>query len=74
MELHVAGMRAGGDGYWHDAHQVMPPDEIFDLVERYAGGLPALRAVTFEHDAAASADDFLAGLERLRSIIPANDN
>ncbi|MGB0631622.1 MAG: DUF692 family multinuclear iron-containing protein [Alphaproteobacteria bacterium] len=74
VELHIAGMRRGGDGYWHDAHQMMPPDEIFDLVESFVSELPALQAVTFEHKAGAPAADFLGGLERLRAFIPANDN
>ena len=34
VELHVAGMRDGSDGYWHDAHQQMPPDDVLSLVAR----------------------------------------
>lgn len=73
VELHIAGMREGGDGYWHDAHQAMPPDEVFGLVEGFVADLPALEAVTFEHKADAPAGDFISGLERLRAFIPAND-
>ena len=74
VELHIAGMRKGSDGYWHDAHQAMPPDEIFDLVEEFVADLPAVEAVTFEHKADADAEDFITGLERLRSFMPANDD
>ena len=73
IELHIAGMRQGSDGFWHDAHQLSPADEIFDMVEAFARRLPALRAVTFEHHGSAPEADFYAGLERLRRFIPAND-
>lgn len=73
IELHIAGMRQGSDGFWHDSHQFAPPDEIFRLVETLVGDLPAVRAVTYEHRADAPEADFFAGLERLRHFIPAND-
>lgn len=73
IELHIAGMRQGNDGYWHDSHQFMPPDEIFEMVESLVTDLPALRAVTFEHQGDAPEEEFLAGLQRLRRFIPAND-
>lgn len=73
IELHIAGMRQGSDGYWHDSHQFMPPDEIFDLVEMLVTDLPALRAVTFEHRGDAAEADFYAGLERMRRYVSAND-
>ena len=74
LELHIAGMRKGTDGYWHDAHQMMPPDEIFDLIAQFAADLPALEAVTFEHNPGAPVSDFILGLKRLRASLPANDN
>lgn len=72
VELHIAGMRQGSDGYWHDSHQFLPPDEIFRLVQTLIADLPCLRAVTFEHRGDASQDEFFAGLQRLRRSIPAN--
>ncbi len=71
VELHIAGMRQGGDGFWHDSHPTMPPDEIFDMVEGYAKSLPNLRAVTLEHHASGQEADFYMALERLRRFIPA---
>jgi uncharacterized protein len=73
VELHIAGMRQGNDGFWHDAHQASPPDEIFVRIEDFVRDLPALQAVTFEHRGDAPEAEFYAGLERLRRIIPAND-
>lgn len=73
IELHIAGMRQGSDGFWHDAHQELPLDEIYDLVAEFSVNLPALRAVTFEHRGDAPEAEFYAGLERLRDILPAND-
>lgn len=73
VELHIAGMRQGKDGFWHDAHQSPPPDEIFGLIEDFVRELPALRAVTFEHRGDAPEQEFYDGLERLRHFIPAND-
>lgn len=70
IELHIAGMRPGSDNFWHDAHQLMPPDEIFDLTADLVGDLPALEAVTFEHRGDAPEEDFYAGLDRLRRFIP----
>lgn len=73
VELHIAGLRQGSDGFWHDAHQAAPPDEIFDLIEAFTRDLPALRAVTFEHRGDAPEQEFYGGLERLRQIVLAND-
>jgi len=73
VELHIAGMRQGSDGVWHDAHQFLPPDEIFDLVESFVADMPGLKAVTYEHQSDGPEDDFYAGLQRLRKFIPTND-
>lgn len=73
VELHIAGMRQGSDGFWHDAHQILPSDDIYDLVKNFARNLPSLRAVTFEHRGDGPEEEFYAGLERLRHILPAND-
>jgi uncharacterized protein (UPF0276 family) len=72
VELHVAGMRLGSDKrHWHDAHHLLPPDEVIDHVVALAHALPNVRAVTFEHDAAASEQDFIGTLERLaRGLAP----
>ena len=73
IELHIAGMRQGSDGFWHDSHGFLPPDEAFDLVEELVADLPSLRAVTYEHLADAPEEDFYKGLERLRRTVPIND-
>lgn len=73
VELHIAGMRQGKDGFWHDAHQATPADDIYDMIEGFVADLPALRAVTYEHRGDAPEAEFYAGLERLRRFIPAND-
>lgn len=69
VELHVAGMRLGRDGYWHDAHQVEPSDNIIDLSGRLARELPNLRAVTLEHHAASEEDAFFSALRRLNAAM-----
>jgi len=66
IELHVAGMRLGSDKrHWHDAHHLLPPDEVIDQVVALAHALPNVRAVTFEHHVTGSEDDFIGTLERL---------
>ena len=74
IELHIAGMRQGSDGFWHDSHGFLPPDEIFDLIQELVADLPSLRAVTYEHLADAPEEDFYQGLERLRRTVPANEH
>ena len=69
VELHVAGMRLGSDGFWHDSHHDTPSDSVLAHVARLVGGLPALRAVTFEHHAKAGEPEFLATLDHLNSIL-----
>lgn len=69
VELHIAGMREGSDGYWHDAHQLEPEDDIVAMVGRFAHDFPKLRAVTFEHHAAAPEDAFFASLERINAVM-----
>lgn len=66
VELHVAGMRQGSDGkFWHDAHDLPPPDEVISIARSLAKTLPALEAVTFEHFGAAPAEDFFGTLQIL---------
>ncbi len=68
VELHVAGMRMGSEGtFWHDAHQLVPPDDVLALLARLVPRFPALRAVTLEHHAAAPEDEFYTALERVRA-------
>ena len=69
VELHVAGMREGSDGYWHDHHQFLPPAEVLALTGRLARDLPALEAVTFEHHASASEEDFHEGLAGIAEVL-----
>ena len=69
VELHIAGMRQGSDGYWHDAHQLEPEDDIVSMVGGFAHDLPNLRAVTFEHHANAAEEAFFATLERLNAVM-----
>ncbi len=70
VELHVAGMRLGSDDrHWHDAHYLLPSDEVYDLTERLVNELPNLRAVTFEHQSDGPEDEFVQALERLGAIM-----
>lgn len=72
VELHVAGMRCGSDGrFWHDAHDVVPSREILDITETLVRDLPALEAVTFEHNPTAPEDDFFQCLEDINRVIGA---
>lgn len=73
VELHVAGMRLGSDDCWHDAHHLVPSEQIFEFVDRLAGELPALKAVTLEHQADAPETDFIRCLQRLSGIIGRNE-
>lgn len=70
VELHVAGMRQGSDRrFWHDAHEVPPSEEVLEITVHLAKTLPALRAITFEHHAAAPEGDFFRSLERLNEAL-----
>lgn len=69
VELHVAGMRQGSDGFWHDSHRDLPNDDVLSWTERLVGELPGLRAVTFEHHAESAEDAFFAGLETLDRLV-----
>ncbi len=69
VELHVAGMREGSDGFWHDSHRDLANDDVLGWTERLVGELPGLRAVTFEHHADSAADAFFTGLETLDRLM-----
>lgn len=69
VELHVAGMRQGADGYWHDYHQALPNDDVLAMTKRLVAELPALEAVTFEHHATAPEDEFFEGLGQIGAIV-----
>ena len=70
VELHIAGMRCGADGrVWHDAHDLPPSEEVLAITCRLAEALPALRAVTFEHNPSAPEDAFLRCLERINETM-----
>lgn len=70
VELHIAGMRCGSDGrFWHDAHDLPPSEEVIEITAGLVADLPALKAVTFEHNPAAPDTDFLRCLERLNGAM-----
>ena len=69
IELHVAGMRQGSDGFWHDSHHDLPNDDVLGWTERLVGELTGLRAVTFEHHADTPVDAFYSGLESIDRLI-----
>lgn len=69
VELHVAGMRVDSSGVWHDAHEVPPCDEVLALTNQLVNRLPAVQAVTFEHNAAASEEDFFCCLHDLHRAV-----
>jgi uncharacterized protein (UPF0276 family) len=70
VELHVAGMRLGAeDNHWHDAHFVIPNDEVMGLTADLVSTLPNLRAVTFEHQADGPEKDFHQTLEKLNTLM-----
>lgn len=66
-ELHIAGIRSGGDGaFWHDAHYMEPDAAVWPMLRCLAKACPNLSAVTFEYDAKAPLPPFLATLRRIR--------
>lgn len=69
VELHVAGMRQGSDGFWHDAHDLPPNEEVFAITADLVRSLPALETVTFEHNPAAPEEDFFGCLAELNPVI-----
>ena len=69
VELHVAGMRQGSDGFWHDAHELPPNDDVLAMTARLVHTLPALEAVTFEHNPAAAEEDFFRCLEDIHRVV-----
>jgi uncharacterized protein len=70
VELHVAGMRLGAeDQTWHDAHFLLPDDEVLEFTADLVATLPNLQAVTFEHQADGPEDDFHQTLEKLNTVI-----
>tara|TARA_Y100001936_G_scaffold234330_1_gene261278 strand:+ start:4586 stop:5410 length:825 start_codon:yes stop_codon:yes gene_type:complete len=66
VELHIAGMRLGSDKrFWHDAHDLLPNEEVVSMVVKLVEELPALEALTFEHNPTAPEDDFFKFLEEM---------
>ena len=71
VELHVAGMRLGSDGFWHDSHQDQPNQSVLDYTARLVADLPALRVVTFEHSPQADDGAFFETLDALNAVMGA---
>lgn len=72
VELHVAGIRSSKNGrWWHDSHDRIPEQTVLDFVARLVKALPALEAVTFEHDPTSPEEDFVTTLEALRPLVAA---
>jgi uncharacterized protein len=70
VELHVAGMRKSRDArFWHDAHGLVPGDDVVRFAGELARAYPNLKAVTLEHSADAPEADFFASLDRLRAVL-----
>ena len=69
VELHVAGMRQGSDGFWHDAHDLPPNDEVLAITAGLVRDLPALETVTFEHNSSAPEEEFFRCLQALNPVV-----
>ncbi len=70
VELHVAGMRQGSDGrFWHDAHERAPNEDVLYWAGRLVRTLPALKAVTFEHNPSAPEADFFRCLDQVNHAV-----
>lgn len=70
VELHIAGMRLGSDQrFWHDAHELLPDDEVLSISSTLIEDLPAVEAITFEHSPAAAEEDFFQGLEQINQLV-----
>lgn len=68
IELHVAGIRPSSCGrYWHDSHDRVPEKAVLEFTTHLIRTLPALQAVTFEHDDGAPEADLFRTLESLRA-------
>lgn len=71
IELHIAGIRPSNSGrWWHDSHDRVPEDAVVAFTKTLVDELPALEAVTFEHDPTAPEEDFVATLRMLREVVP----
>jgi len=70
VELHIAGMRLGSDQrFWHDAHDLLPDDEVLSITSNLIEDLPAVEAITFEHSPGATEEDFFCGLEQINELV-----
>jgi uncharacterized protein (UPF0276 family) len=70
IELHVAGMRPSNGGrFWHDSHGSRLHDDVLVMLGAILRRFSGVRAITFEHSMEGSAEDFLAGLEQVRSVV-----
>lgn len=69
VELHVAGMREDSKGFWHDAHELPPGQDILALTATLARDLPALEAVTLEHHPAAAEEEFFRCLDDVHRAV-----
>lgn len=70
VELHIAGIRPSSAGrWWHDCHDVVPPDDLMDFAINLLRDLPKVRAITFEHSEGAPETDFMQTLARLKEAV-----
>lgn len=72
VELHVAGMREDSEGFWHDAHDLPPNEEVLAITADLIHTLPALETVTFEHNPSAPEEEFFSCLHDLIPVVGAS--
>ncbi|HMJ11775.1 MAG TPA: DUF692 family protein [Polyangiaceae bacterium] len=72
VELHITGLGRHRDGrHYHDFHGGPVDALAWELLEWTLARAPNLKAITLEHDASVSDDDYCADLERLSRVAAA---
>ena len=70
VEIHIAGIRESyNQEFWHDCHDVLPSQKTLDLLREFLAHTKTVKAITFEHSAAATESDFYSGLESLHKTL-----
>jgi len=70
VELHLTGMgRHRESGFFHDCHAVAVPAQAWDLLAWVLDRSERLRAVTLEHSALVSTDEYESDLDRLLGAV-----
>ncbi|MEZ9625879.1 multinuclear nonheme iron-dependent oxidase [Aliivibrio fischeri] len=69
IEIHIAGLREGSDGFWHDVHSEPIHNSVLNLLSEYLPKCFNVAAITLEPSIVNSIDEIRKSLYSIKDIV-----